>query len=216
MIKNVTYFFIFLIFISGFSIVKANNLELLGKVIYIDPGHGGADPGAVYDGVYESELNLEIALELKKQLEEYGAIVYLTRDGDYDLSVTNTDNRKRSDLFQRVNLINDSKADIYYSLHLNAIESSSWFGAQVFYSDNLEENKIIAECLQEMFSSELKTDRSNKEINDVYMYQRVEIPGVLIELGFLSNSNERYLLQQKHYHEKLAEIIKKFTIDYLE
>ena len=128
---------VFILLLCGFSFVSADNynLDLLGKVIYIDPGHGGIDPGAVYKDIYEADINLEISNTLASTLEKYGAIVYLTRYDNYDLSVTNSINRKRSDLSRRANIINKSLCDIYISIHLNAETSSTLFGAQVFYDD---------------------------------------------------------------------------------
>ena len=75
---------------------KAKELPLLNKVIYIDPGHGGKDPGSIYKDIFEKDINLEICLKLKKELENKGARVYLTRDGDYDLSTPNTTTRKKA------------------------------------------------------------------------------------------------------------------------
>ena len=95
---------LFLLFLFSLGLVKAKELPLIGKVIYLDPGHGGSDPGAVYGNIYEANLNLEIALKTQKELEKQGAIVYLTRYGDYDLSVKNAQLRKRSDLSRRANV----------------------------------------------------------------------------------------------------------------
>ena len=90
--------FLLIIFICTFSLVgadiKKSDLELLGKVIYVDPGHGGPDPGTLYKDIYEKDINLEICKKLQTILEEEGAIVYLTRYGDYDLSKSYTGSRK--------------------------------------------------------------------------------------------------------------------------
>lgn len=205
---------LFLIVLYTIGIINALNLPLLGKVVYIDPGHGGTDPGALYNDLYEADLNLQISLKLEAELEKNGAIVYLTRYGDYDLSVKNAINRKRSDLSRRANIINDSNADIYLSIHLNSDISSTWQGAQAFYDKVNEENEIIAKIMQEQFKKDLKTNREYKQINDHYLYQRVKIPGVLLEVGFISNPNERYLLKQESYQEKIAISIKNSLINY--
>ena len=205
---------LFLILLYTIGIINALNLPLLGKVIYIDPGHGGVDPGALYSDLYEADLNLQISLKLGTELEKNGAIVYLTRYGDYDLSVKNAINRKRSDLSRRANIINVSNADIYLSIHLNSDVSSTWQGAQVFYDTINEKNEIIAKVIQEQFKMDLKTNREYKQINNHYLYQRVKIPGVLLEVGFISNPNERYLLKQESYQEKIAISIKNGLINY--
>ena len=201
--------FILLISIISFNIVgaKTNSLPLLGKTIYLDPGHGGLDPGAMYKKIKEKDINLSISEKLQTKLEKLGAIVYLTRYGDYDLSVANTSNRKRSDLSRRGNIINRSKCDLYVSIHLNAETSSSWYGAQAFYDDINEENKKIAEIMQQEFKEKLNSKRKYKQIDNIYLNKRVKQPGVLLEVGFLSNPNERYLLQTDNYQNKIAETI---------
>lgn len=212
--NKIFYLLLFLISLYTIGIINALNLPLLGKVIYIDPGHGGTDPGAIYNDLYESNLNLQISLKIQTELEKTGAIVYLTRYGDYDLSVKNALNRKRSDLSRRANIINDSKADIYLSIHLNSDTSSTWQGAQAFYDTVNAKNEVIAKIMQEQFKIDLKTNREYKEIKGHYLYQRVKVPGVLLEVGFISNPNERYLLKQDSYQQKIANSVKNGLINY--
>lgn len=209
--------FLLIISLCSFSFVGANkseyNLELLGKVIYIDPGHGGKDPGTIYKDIYEKDINLEICLKLQKVLESEGAIVYLTRYGDYDLS-NNSYSRKKSDLNNRAKIINASGADIYISIHLNSISSSTWKGAQVFYDDINEKNIKIANLFQEQLKKDLKTNRDVKEIKTMLMNRKITVPGILIEAGFLSNPNDRYLLRQDDYQYKICNSIRKGLIKY--
>ena len=174
--------------ILSINIIHASNndLTLLGKVIYLDPGHGGKDPGAIYKDIYESDINLSISKKIYDLLLSKGAIVYLTRDGNYDLSVTNAVNRKRSDLSRRANIINKSNCDLYISIHLNA-----------------------------ELSKNLKTDRKYKETSEMYLHKRVERPGILIEVGFLSNASERYLLTKDDYQMKVANTVTNGIIRYL-
>ena len=215
--KNI-YLGLLIILILSISIVKAtvvkSNLNLIGKVIYIDPGHGGLDPGTIYKNIYEKDINLSISKKLKDLLEKEGAIVYLTRYGDYDLAANNVYERKKSDLNNRAKIINKSKADLYISIHLNSIKSSTWYGAQVFYDDVNSNNKKIALLMQKTLKKELKTNREVKEINNMLMNRKITIPGILIEVGFLSNPNERYLLQKSDYQYKLCETIKKGIMKY--
>lgn len=208
--------FFLLVGICGFNFVSAeeSNLPLLGKVIYIDPGHGGIDPGAMYMNIKEAPINLEISQKLEDSLTKKGAIVYMTRYGNYDLSIPNANNHKRSDLNQRIKLINDSNCSLYLSIHLNADTSESWYGAQVFYDDINSENVILADFLQKEFSKTLKSKRQIKQISNLYLYRKAERPGVLVEVGFLSNSNERYLLRQNSYQQKIADTITSGVINY--
>ncbi|MBR1376929.1 MAG: N-acetylmuramoyl-L-alanine amidase [Bacilli bacterium] len=192
-----------------FDIVKADNGSLYGKCIYLDPGHGGLDPGATYAGVKEEDINLEIAFKLKGELESKGAVVYLTREGDYDLAPKGSKQRKRDDLYRRSVLINNSGCDMYLSLHLNATTSTSWTGAQVFYDDINDMNIKLAEILQKQLRTDLKTTRKYKEVTNGYLYKRVKVPGVLVEMGFLSNPGERSRLKTDNYQRLIAKSIAK-------
>jgi len=207
---------LFFLCLFSISTVRALNLPLLGKVIYLDPGHGGTDPGAIYGDVYEEDINLKLSLVLQEELEKKGAIVYLTRYGDYDLSVKNAVLRKRSDLSRRANIINDSGADLYLSIHLNADTSSTWYGAQVFYDKVNSENEVLAKYIQQSYVKNLNTKREYKNISGHYLYKRINVKGVLIEAGFITNSNERYLLQTEKYQKKISQATIEGIINYFE
>lgn len=212
-IQVLLIFFFFLVSINYIN-AQNNTIPLFGKVIYIDIGHGGVDPGAMYKDVMEKDINLKIGKKIEEKLTPLGAIVYLTRYGDYDLSVTYTINNKRSDLSRRANLINKSQADLFISIHLNAEESGTWQGAQVFYNDKLKENKILADLFQEYFKKNLNSRRKSKVDNNLYLLKRINQPGILLELGFLSNANDRYLLKQDSYQDKISTVIQNAIIEY--
>ncbi len=208
---------IFLISLCSINYIYAKNNELLllGKVIYIDPGHGNLDPGAMYKGIKEKDINLEISKKVEDILIKEGAIVYLTRYGDYDLSVPNTINRKRSDLSRRGNIINKSDCDLFISIHLNAEDTGVWRGAQVFYDDKNSENEKIAKIFQKHFKKDLNSTRKYKKTKELYLQKRIDKPGVLLELGFLSNASDRYLLKQDSYQNKIATTIRNSVVEYL-
>lgn len=193
--------------------IKANaSLPLLGKLIIIDPGHGGADPGTTYGEIYEKDINLKISTFLEEELAKYGASTLLIRDGDYDLSNGVKNHRKKTDFDNRIKVINNSKANLYLSIHLNYLTNASYYGAQVFYN---KDNKKIAEHIQIFLNDNLDTDRDIKQIpSSTYMYKKLNIPGVLIECGFLSNNKERELLITEKYQKKVAEVIAKSLIKY--
>lgn len=149
-------------------------------------------------------------------MEKAGAIVYLTRYGDYDLSVKNALQRKRSDLSRRANIINRSDCDLYLAIHLNADSSTTWKGAQVFFEDVNPNNEKLAKILQQVLKEDLKTNREYKKLKDQYMYKRIKRPGVLVEVGFISNPNERYLLKSEEYQVKIANTLKRGIIKYFE
>ena len=208
--KNKIYvflLFLFLIFLGGIYRVKANYLPLLGLSFYIDAGHGGLDPGSIYKDIYEKDINLDICFAIKEELEKLGATIYMTRYADYDLSYMNTAARKMSDLNNRAKIINESEVDMYISIHLNSVKDSTWNGAQVFYDDINHNNKKIARKFQDYFKKKLNNKREIKEIKTMLLNRKITVPGVLIEIGFLSNPNDRYLLRQKWYHKKIANSI---------
>jgi N-acetylmuramoyl-L-alanine amidase len=164
-------------------------------------------PGAIYKNIHEETINLELSMKLANTLQKEGATVLLTRYGDYDLSANYAQNRKRSDLYQRTRLINNSNCDLYLSIHLNADTSSVWSGAQVFYDDINDENVKIAKIMQDELKRYLGARRKISELSNMYIYRRVERPGILIEVGFLTNPNDRYILRQNYYQEKVANTI---------
>lgn len=209
---------IFLFLLTIFCNVNAyiNEAPLVGKVVYLDAGHGGVDPGAYYKDIYEEDINLSITLKLRDYLLTKGCTVYLTRDGDYDLSNSKARLRKRSDLSNRASLIDKSNADLYLSIHLNSSTSTAWKGAQVFYDDINKNNKDFALIFQKNFNSNLGSKREEKEIKNLYMYKNIKnVPGLLLEVGFISNANERQLLNKEWYQNKIVKVITKSVIDVL-
>ncbi|RSK25583.1 N-acetylmuramoyl-L-alanine amidase CwlD [Bacillus sp. HMF5848] len=197
------------------------NLPLSGLIIAIDPGHGGVDGGAVGgEDVYEKDIALSVSLKLRDYLQEQGALVLLTREDDRDLASPSTKGyRKRwqENLRNRVTFINESAADLFISVHLNAIPSSRWRGAQVFYNPMYKENKALAKAIQaEMIRNLENTDRSAKALQESYLLRKVEKPGALVEIGFLSNDAERNLLQTKAYQHAVAASIYTGIIKYIE
>lgn len=199
--------FFFSVIIISNSYVSATNQTLLGKVIYLDPGHGGPDPGTLYKSIYEKDINLILCQKLKESLISKGATVHLTRETDKDLALNNVKNRKRSDLINRAYLINKTKPDIYISIHLNYISNTKWKGLQVFYNNRNKNNKLIAESLTKYIKEKTYNVKEPKLNNTYYMYKNISSPGVLIEVGFLSNPDDRYRLTHEEYQDKLIENI---------
>lgn len=176
---------------------------LMGKIIYLDAGHGGVDSGATYGKILEKDINLILVKKIEKELVSRGAIVYLTRDGDYDLADT-TNGRKRSDLGNRAWLINKSNCNMYISIHLNYIGNSKWQGLQIFYNNKNKLNEEIARMMTEYLEENMSNVRDYKYANNYYMYRLISKPGILIEMGFLSNPNDRYRLTREKYQDELV------------
>lgn len=183
-----------------------NDYTLLGKTIYLDAGHGGPDSGAIAGDIYEKNINLAIVQKIEKQLIKKGATVYLTRDKDTDLS-TQTHNRKRSDLTNRAKKINEIKPDLYLSIHLNSVANRKWRGLQIFYTNKNSKNKQLAQTIYDEVNKKLNKVREIKEENNYYMYKQIKVPGVLVEVGFLSNPSDNYLLRDDKYQEKIAQLL---------
>ncbi|MFD1363569.1 N-acetylmuramoyl-L-alanine amidase CwlD [Lentibacillus salinarum] len=185
------------------------SLPLSGKTIVIDPGHGGADGGAVgKDDTLEKDIALAVAKKTRDFLQQSGALIYLTREDDKDLAVEDTkglSRRKAEDIRKRLQFIHDKDADLFITLHLNALSSEKWHGAQTFYHPKEEKSKHLAEVVQAEITRNLdNTTRSSLALNNVYLLKHAEVPGALIEIGFLSNEQEREQLKQDAYQKKMA------------
>jgi len=182
------------------------------KVIVIDAGHGGFDPGAVSDsGTREDKINLIIARKLKKYLENQGAKVVMTRQIDEALGRT-----KREDMQKRVEIIRNSNADIVVSIHLNKFQQSKYYGAQTFYMAGSEEGKRLAQCIQTQLIKILNRDntRQIKAVSDLLILKAGQAPSVIVECGFLSNPQEEKLLKTDEYQEQVAWAIYCGIVDY--
>lgn len=185
------------------------SLPLSGKTIVVDPGHGGPDGGAVgKDRTVEKEITLSVAKMVRDYLQQSGALVYLTREKDVDLASKGTRSlagRKSEDIRNRLKLIHDKEVDFYITIHLNAIPSTRWRGAQTFYYPRFDESKHLAKMIQEEIIRNLEnTNRTALSINGIYLLKYAEVPGALVEIGFLSNDEERELLKQADYQRKMA------------
>lgn len=207
--------FLLLAFLSA-----SNNLlysSLSGKVIIIDAGHGGIDPGANRPGILEKNINLAVAILVKNNLEHHNAKVILSRAEDVDLS-DDCDNEKiqgrwRRDLAARVELVDEHQADLFVSIHANVSRSSKRQGAEVYFSANSEESKSLAEYLQTALNS-LKNTTNQAMVADYFVLRRNTIPAVLIELGYITNPQEKELLLDPHYQYELSDAIVKGILDY--
>lgn len=188
-----------------------NNLDIINskyndKLIVIDPGHGGRDPGAIgsLTGTTESELVLKAGLKLQKKLESKGFKTYITRD----------DNRY-VDLYQRPNIANKLNADLFVSIHINAFSSPTAQGIEVLYKEDASrDNKSFAKNMQGYLLSYLNgIDRGIKNRPRLVVLKNTMMPAVLAELGFLTNADEEQLLIRDEYLEKAANAMYRSIID---
>lgn len=196
------------------------SLPLSGKVIVLDPGHGGPDGGAVgSDTTVEKDIALSVTKQLQRYLQQAGALVYLTREQDEDLAADETKGlarRKSEDIRKRLEFIEGKNADLFLTIHLNALPSERWRGAQTFYYPKYAENQHLARMVQDEIRNNMEnTDREALEIDGIYLLKHAETPGALVEIGFLSNVEERELLKQEEYQESMSASIYRGILRYI-
>lgn len=202
--KFVFIYFIFFILLFSYTNIKVKADEDK-NIVYLDPGHGGMDGGCNFEELIEKDINLKIALKVREILEEKGYVVNLTRSTDKHLCVDKFS--KKEDLETRINLINNSDADLFVSIHTNSFVNPKYFGAQVFYNNKLENNSFIAKKIQSYLVENTNTTRITKSLNNIMILREITKPGCLIECGFISNPDEYLLFQKDSYIKTLANSI---------
>jgi len=194
-----------------------NNEPLSSKVIIIDAGHGGVDTGANRPGVNEKDINLAVALHVKDVLNSYGAKVLLSRDSDIELSGfcdnSRVKGRYRKDLAARLEMVEESDADIFISIHANSSTSTKKRGAECFYYAKSESGKALANSIQAALHSEI-AGASKANPGDYFVLRRNQKPAVLIEVGYITNLEEMTLLKSPDYQRKVAEAIANGILNY--
>lgn len=226
--KSKIYSLLFIIFILifGFQMLKFNfvlkttNPVADKRIVVIDPGHGGIDGGTNVGDLLEKDINLEIALKLKKYLEEHSPVqVIMTRKKDTALDHLNQSSYSRHlrDLKARVDIINQSQGDLFISLHVDyRSQQKQAKGPMVLYSNRHPQNKIIATTLQKHLN-DLQASfpiHKSKERHDLYVLKAKKTPGVIVEVGFLSNIQDRERLQNENYQNQLVKAIYKGIKEY--
>lgn len=193
------------------DVKPAVKTEFVKKTIIIDPGHGGADPGALgVNGSLEKELNLELALTLRDLFVMCGFDVIMTRDDDRMLTTGDSGSKKAQDLSARLSVARDHPDAIFVSIHMNKFPDASVHGAQVYYSKNHPSSKYLAEEIRKYVAASVQPSnkRQIKEATSaIFILDRIENPSVLVECGFVSNSMEEALLRDREYRTALATAI---------
>lgn len=202
--------------------------SLKDVVIVIDPGHGGVDGGASLGShFHEKDINLDISLKLREILIKDGAKVIMTRD--CDISLENKSelklSRYRRDLDGRHRIINNSKADVFVSIHSNCLRSNTQIrGAIIFYNPASEKGKKLAQLIggsidEIVYKSFLENNQLKSKVlsKDLYILRSTKIPGVLVETGYMTHHEEGRLLKQEDFQLAMAEAVynglKKFFSD---
>ncbi len=227
-ILRTLFFALVMISISVFTVISVYNKDLYisasseireDKIIIIDAGHGGEDCGAIgINGVYEKDLNLEIAFTLGEMLQDNGYAVVYTRTED-KLLYKDEENikgiRKISDLKNRCAIANRYPDAIFISIHMNSFGNSKYSGAQIYYKED-DSSRILANTIQSKIKSELQPE-NNRQIKagkDLYVLENTETTSVLVECGFLTNPEECAKLSKKEYQKQLSFAILYGIIEY--
>ena len=180
------------------------------QIIVIDAGHGGEDGGATScTGVYESQINLEIALRLNDLCHLLGFETKMIRSSDVSVYTQGSTlaAKKASDLKNRAQLVNSTENGILISIHQNTFSDSRYSGAQVFYAGTPGSPELAKKLQQQMTEIDPQNHRRVKKADHVYLMQHIEKCGVLIECGFLSNPAEEVKLRSAEYQKKLCAAI---------
>lgn len=174
-----------------------------GSVVVIDAGHGGTDPGAQRGYVKEKDLTLAIAQKVRDKLVENGVKVVMTRGDDTFIPLP-----------ERVSITNNTKPDVFLSVHINSLESTNDIhGIETYYQTDM--SKALAQQVHDSLVTELTApDRAIRKAK-FYVINRAEVPAVLAEVGFISNKAERDKLVSEDYQEKIAGALAKGAILYL-
>lgn len=176
-------------------------------VVVIDAGHGGIDPGKVgINQALEKDINLIIAKKVKRYLELSDVEVIMTRESEDGLYQPEDSNKKVQDMKNRVALIDSSGAALAVSIHQNSYSEEYVKGAQVFYYATSLQGKALAEVMQSTLAETLdKENKREAKANDsYYLLKKTQTPIIIAECGFLSNSEEAYLLTQEEYQDRVA------------
>jgi N-acetylmuramoyl-L-alanine amidase len=187
------------------------NGQLAGKIICIDPGHGGHDTGAHSNGVYEKNLTLTIAKKTAAAFAEAGATVIMTRKTDVFIP-----------LLDRNRIADDSQADFFIAIHINSNTlANSLSGGITFHHKDNDTSTILAECIQNQVAKVSKIPNLGAW-SDGKIYQsgfsvlrNAGQPAVLLELGFINSTHDRARLQQADFQDDVAEAIVRGVQDFL-
>ncbi len=192
------------------------------KIVIIDAGHGGEDPGAITaDGVYEKDLNLDIAFLIGEKLSNEGYVVIYTRTDDrllYNEYENIHGMRKIYDLKNRCKIASEYPSALFVSIHMNSYGSPKYSGLQVYYDDGNENSILLANEIQSSVKERLQPQnkRTVKNGKDLYLLKNTENTAVIIECGFLTNPEESKKLSEKEYQKELSFSIVCGIIKYME
>ena len=191
-------------------VVPVGNLKFLpglkGKLVVIDPGHGGTDPGALgIRGSYEKKLNFDLSLLTKAKLEKAGAKVLMTRTSDIDVAGAKATDRE--ELSARTQVGNRNNADVFISIHHNSSVNPDANGTTTyFYAKTIFDGELARSLQDAMVSAGGLTDKGARTAN-FFVVKNTTMPAALLEVGFMSNPQEEIILNDPVFQDKIAQSI---------
>lgn len=187
--------------VSNYS---ATNERKGSYVVYLDPGHGGTDPGASGNGLIEKDLNLKIALAVRNKLQSMGIVVKMSRDTDKFVSL--------QDIAEGANA---AMPDVFVSIHQNSFrDDPNVNGIETYWWKGSNDN-TLASLIQQKLIANTKANNRGVKKNDFYVVKNTLMPSSLVECGFITNRNEANLLKTQDYQNKIADSIVNGTYEYL-
>lgn len=190
----------------------ADSGVLRGKVIVVDPGHGGNNPGAVDNGVREADINLGVGLKLRDKLRQAGATVIMTRDSDRNVDASAS--TLAQELQARVDMAEQNHADIFVSVHSNENPDPGIAGAMTFYPKG--KSSALALEVQSALVRETSANDKGTQPATFYVLRNISMPGILVEMGFVSNADEAAKLNSDSYKSRVAQGIFSGIVKYFQ
>lgn len=177
-----------------------------GKIITLDAGHGGSDPGAIgSDGTKEKNITLSITKMVKEILEQKGAKVYMTRTTDVDVFGPNASDAE--ELQARVNVGEKYNSDMFVSLHINSSVNKNIGGFSTYYYPKTDNDLRLAQNIQNKLAANFGVDDLGVRQANFYVIKRISMPAVLVEMCFISNEKELTLMKGQWFQKKTARLI---------
>ncbi|MBI6865557.1 N-acetylmuramoyl-L-alanine amidase [Lysinibacillus fusiformis] len=192
---------------SYLKLLNQSAKPLQNRIIILDPGHGGKDPGTVKGSVSEKSITLKVSTQVKQLLESAGAKVYMTRTGDTYPS-----------LQDRVDFTQANYGEIFVSVHVNSAANSSAQGTETYYAistgDMYQEDIDLATFVNNQIVNNLNMKNRGVKQEQYYVIRNMVIPSILVELGFLTNTEDHNKMTNDQYVNLFAESIYNGILQY--
>ena len=189
---------------------------LKNKIICIDPGHGGADVGAISslggETIYEKDITMAISKPLSEMLKAAGAKVVMTHATDKDVYGAYADDA--TELQARCDIGNKAKADIFISVHIDSFANTSVDGTTVYYYPKSSKDLLLAKRVHSAILNNLAIPDRGVRSNELYVNVHTKMPSILVEMGFFSNTHRLKMLTSTWGTKSIAQSLYKGIIDY--